>query len=223
VIGNERLTALAGAVLLVLFAVETMTVVDLGALIWVHFFVGVLLVGPLAVKTASTGWRFLRYYTHSPVYRRKGPPGPMLRVLAPLLVASTVALIGSGLALAATGPAPPVLLQIHMLSFLVWLATIIVHTAAYLAREPQLLRQDWARASESEPSTTAPGRWARLAANVGALAAAGVAAVILLSSAAPWSGWVGGGITKVGIVAVVLILSAIVAAALRRRARRRRA
>jgi hypothetical protein len=62
VIGNERLTALAGAVLLVLIVVELVTVPTLHALLSAHVFVGVLLVGPLAVKTASTGYRFVRYY-----------------------------------------------------------------------------------------------------------------------------------------------------------------
>jgi hypothetical protein len=39
-----------------------------------HLFVGITLVGPLAIKTASTGWRFFRYYTNNPAYRRHGPP-----------------------------------------------------------------------------------------------------------------------------------------------------
>ncbi len=73
VIGNERLTALAGAVLLVLIVVELVTVPNLRALLSVHVLVGVLLAGPLAVKLGSTGYRFLRYYTGSPAYVRKGP------------------------------------------------------------------------------------------------------------------------------------------------------
>src|SRR5258708_7729114 len=53
VVGNERLTALAGAVLLVLFVVELVTVPNLGALLSVHVLVGVLLAGPLPVQLAS--------------------------------------------------------------------------------------------------------------------------------------------------------------------------
>ncbi len=89
VVGNERMTTLAGAVLLVLIVVELVTVPTLRALLSVHVFVGVLLVGPLAVKIGSTGYRFLRYYTRSPAFVRKGPPRLALRVLSPLILAAT--------------------------------------------------------------------------------------------------------------------------------------
>jgi hypothetical protein len=105
VVGNERLTALTSAVLLVLFAVEIVTVVLLRGLMPLHFFVGVLLIGPVAVKTASTGWLFLRYYTRHPG-PAQGTARPAMRVLSPLLLASTLAMIGSGVAPAVTGPAP---------------------------------------------------------------------------------------------------------------------
>src|SRR6266581_7507453 len=68
VIGNARLTALAGAVLFVLMVVELVTVANLRAGLPLHVLVGVLLAGPLAVKLSSTGYRFLRYYTGSPAY-----------------------------------------------------------------------------------------------------------------------------------------------------------
>src|SRR2546423_8474917 len=99
VIGNERLTALAGAVLLVLIVVELVTVPNLRALLSVHVLVGVLLAGPLAVKLGSTGYRFLRYYTGSPAHVRKSPPRLALRVLAPLLPATTPVVIGSRIGL----------------------------------------------------------------------------------------------------------------------------
>jgi hypothetical protein len=122
VVANERPTGFAGALLMILALAEVLTVPALRSLLSVHFFVGVLLVGPLAVKTSCTGWRFLRYYTRAAAYRRKGPPGPLLRfVVAPLLLASTLMLVGSGIALAATGPAPQPLVVLHVLSFVVWL------------------------------------------------------------------------------------------------------
>ena len=73
VVGNERLTALAGAVLLVLILVELVSSANLHALLPLHVFVGVLLAGPLVVKLGSTGYRFVRYYTRSPAYVRSGP------------------------------------------------------------------------------------------------------------------------------------------------------
>src|SRR6266446_9592034 len=86
VVGNERLTALAGAVLLVLILVELVSSAYLRALLPTHVFVGVLLVGPLLVKIGSTFYRFLRYYTRSPAFVCKGPPRLPLRVLGPLLL-----------------------------------------------------------------------------------------------------------------------------------------
>jgi hypothetical protein len=61
VVGNERLTALAGAVLLVLIVVELVTSVRLRMLLSAHVVAGVVLAGPLAVKLGSTGYRFVRY------------------------------------------------------------------------------------------------------------------------------------------------------------------
>jgi len=72
--GNEQLTATVGTILLVLLVVMGVTILRLHQLIAVHQFVGVLLVGPLALKATSTGYRFTRYYTGDPAYRRKGPP-----------------------------------------------------------------------------------------------------------------------------------------------------
>jgi hypothetical protein len=211
VLGNERLTALTGAVLLVLFAVETVTVVLLRGLMPAHFFVGVLLIGPVAVKTASTGWRFLRYYARHPAYRRKGPPRPAMRVLSPLLLVSTLAVIGSGVALALTGPAPALLLRIHVISFLAWLALVIIHVTVYAARLPTIIGADWRRRTvRREPRT---GRWARLVVNVAALVAAGIPALALAPTAAPWAGSLEQAVSGFGVLAVVAIATTAVVAA----------
>lgn len=60
--GNERLTAMTGAVLLVLFAAECFTTLMMGSLLTLHFFLGMLLLGPVCLKIGSTVWRFTRYY-----------------------------------------------------------------------------------------------------------------------------------------------------------------
>ena len=103
--GNARLTAWIGAILFVLFAVEGVTVLDISGLITWHVVVGVLLVPPALVKTASTGWRMVRYYTGSRPYRQAGPPPMLLRVLGPLVVVATLAVLASGLVLIVIGPA----------------------------------------------------------------------------------------------------------------------
>ncbi|HKN99583.1 MAG TPA: hypothetical protein VJX10_20855 [Pseudonocardiaceae bacterium] len=209
---NERLTALTGGVLLVLFAVEIITVVPLRSLLSIHFFVGVLLMGPLAVKVASTGWRFARYYTRHPAYRRKGPPDPVSRRLAPVLLAATLAVVGSGIALAATGPAAPIPLRIHVVSFLVWLVVGAVHVVVYVRRVPALIADDWRTA----PPVPVTGRRGRLAVNVAALVAAAGAAALLLPTVAAWTAWLNQGVAGPGIVGVVVI-AATAAVILRRR------
>ena len=102
--GNERLTSMAGAILIVLLAVLGVTILRIGQLIWVHLFVGLVLLGPLAVKLASTGYRFVRYYPHGPAYRSKGPPQPLMRAIAPMVVASMVVVFVSGVLLLIDGP-----------------------------------------------------------------------------------------------------------------------
>ena len=125
VIGNERLTALAGAVLLVLILLELVSSANLQALLPLHIFVGVFLAGPLVVKLGSTGYRFVRYYTKSPAYVRSGPPRLPLRVLASLLLVTTLAVVGSGIGLVVAGPAQAGLLRpLHSVSVVLWLALI---------------------------------------------------------------------------------------------------
>ena len=55
--GNARLTAWTGLFLLVLFIAELVTLLDVRGLIGWHLSVGVLLVPPALLKTATTGWR----------------------------------------------------------------------------------------------------------------------------------------------------------------------
>ena len=107
VVANSRLTATVGAILFVALAVEGVTIYDVQAMFVLHAFVGLFLVPVALLKLCTTGYRFVKYYGHDPAYRRKGPPHPILRILAPLVVASTVALLGTGVALLAVGPATP--------------------------------------------------------------------------------------------------------------------
>jgi hypothetical protein len=109
--GNERITALTGMVLLILFAVEGFTILSIHRLLTLHFFLGMLLIGPVALKACSVLYRFVRYYTGAEEYRRKGPPTPLLRVLGPIVLLSSLAVIGTGVMLAITGPSGLVLQQ----------------------------------------------------------------------------------------------------------------
>jgi hypothetical protein len=131
--GNERLTTATGIVLLVLLAVIGVTLLRLQSLLWVHLFVGMLLIGPIVLKLASTGYRFVRYYTANPRYRRKGPPAAPLRMIAPIVVLTTVVVFVSGVLLLLIGPSSrSALLPFHKISFIVWVAFTSLHVLAHL-------------------------------------------------------------------------------------------
>src|ERR1700712_1652757 len=67
--GNERLTVLTGGVLVVLTAAVGVTIIRIGQLMWLPLFLGLVLIGPVALKLGSPGYRFARYYPHNPAYR----------------------------------------------------------------------------------------------------------------------------------------------------------
>jgi hypothetical protein len=100
----------------------------------VHIFVGMLLLGPVALRLASIGYRFARYYTGRVEYLRLGPPAPVMRFLvAPVLVLSTLTLFGSGVALFA-GPHRGPILSLHKASFVVWFGAMTIHVLAHTLR-----------------------------------------------------------------------------------------
>jgi hypothetical protein len=143
--GNERLTASTGALLLVLLAVEGLTVLSLRSLLSLHIFIGVLLIPPVLLKIASTGFRFVRYYMGDGPYVRKGPPALLLRALGPVIVLSSVVLFATGVALLVTGPGGGAIRGIHKLSFIVLFAALGVHVLAYVRKLPALVTADWRR------------------------------------------------------------------------------
>jgi hypothetical protein len=131
--GNRRLTAVTGAVLLGLLAVECATAFRIYQFLPVHYFVGLLVVPPVLLKLGSTGYRFLRYYAGDPAYRRDGPPSASMRLLAPVVVVATVVLLGSGVELWLFGfRFGAVWLKIHEDSFLVWFFAMGAHALSHL-------------------------------------------------------------------------------------------
>jgi hypothetical protein len=101
--GNALLTAWTGLVLLVVSSAELLTLFNVRGLISWHVALGALLIPPAGMKTASTGWRMVRYYAGATPYRRAGPPPMLLRVLGPVVVASTLGLLGTGVLLVLLG------------------------------------------------------------------------------------------------------------------------
>lgn len=143
-LGNERLTALTGVALLVLLAVEGVTIVWLRPFLNVHLFVGLLLIPPVALKLASTGYRFVRYYTGDPGYRRRGPPHALLRWTAPMVVLSTVTVLASGVWLLLAGPrSRDAVLPVHKVSFIVWGVFTGVHVLGHVAAVPRAVAGEY--------------------------------------------------------------------------------
>ncbi len=143
VAGNERLTAMTGTLLLFGFAVEGVTVLEIRQLLVLHVIVGGLLIGPVLLKIASTGYRFIRYYTGSKAYVRKGPPAPLLRLLGPLVITTSVAVLSTGILAAVAGPRSGPWLFLHKASFVLWFGVMTIHVLNYAPRLPRLLSERW--------------------------------------------------------------------------------
>jgi len=148
--GNEQLTALAGILLVVFLAVEGATLLNLQALLTVHVFVGMFLLPVVALKMGSTGWRMARYYLGREEYVRRGPPAWPLRIfVAPVVVASTLVLFGTGIYLLAVHEVQGTAVGLHKASFVVWFVATSIHVLARLlplrealrARHPGLVRR----------------------------------------------------------------------------------
>jgi hypothetical protein len=184
--GNEQLTAITGTILIVLLAVIGVTILRIGQLISVHLFVGLLLIGPVALKLASTGYRFARYYTHDSAYRRKGPPMTALRLIAPMVVLSTLLVFASGLVLLFNGPGDRGQWGlIHKASFIIWVAFTVLHILGHLPGLPASLRAvRHANPSRPVAQLGAAGRWIAIS---GALVAGLVLAIVLIPDFAAWT------------------------------------
>ncbi len=188
--GNARLTAWTGLVLFVLLAVEGVTILDIRGLLTWHLVVGVLLIPPALLKTATTGWRIVRYYTGSRPYQAAGPPPMPLRLLGPLVVLSTLAVLGTGLVLILIGPDASRrtligtggrgldAVMLHKASFLIWIAVTSLHVIGRLVPALRLVGARGAR--------VVPGRAWRGATLVVTMVVAVVLAVVIVGSASPW-------------------------------------
>jgi hypothetical protein len=175
----------------VLFLAELFTILDVrGFLSW-HVVIGVLLIPPALLKTGTTGWRIVRYYTGNGPYRAAGPPPMLLRLLGPLVILSTLAVLGTGLALILINPqsgrdglvsvgsfaVSPLFL--HKASFVVWAAATGLHT---LGRLIPALRLTVIPAL----SRHVPGRLSRTLALSVTVVVAIIVSILALSAAGPW-------------------------------------
>jgi hypothetical protein len=181
VAANARLTGAVAVALLVMLAAEGATIPFIGSLLGPHIFIGMLLIPPVLVKLGSTGYRFVRYYSRSPAYVRRGPPHIALRWLAPGVVLTTIALFGTGVALIVQGPPSDTLQFAHKLSFIAWVALMSLHVLGHLLELPQLASADWRRSD-----VRVAGAGVRAAALATALLAGVVLGVLTLPLDSSW-------------------------------------
>lgn len=188
--GNERLTTVVGATLIVLLAVIGLTILRIGQLLSAHLFVGMLLVPPVLLKLSSTGYRFFRYYTGNPRYREKGPPELALRVIAPMVVLSTLVVFVSGIVLLFAGPSSRATwFPIHKDSFFVWVAFMAIHVIGHLPSMPRVLRADYSRYAAydyEDMGGDVTGRAGRVLTLSGALMAGVVLAILVIPEFGSW-------------------------------------
>jgi hypothetical protein len=185
VASNARLTGAAAAVLLVLLAAEGATIPFIGQLIGPHIFIGMLLVPLVLLKLGSISYRFARYYAGSARYRHKGPPSLPMRVLAPGVVLTTLALFATGIALAIAGPDGGGELKfLHKASFVAWFGLMAIHVLGHLLELPRLALPDWRRNAGREAALAGSGL--RIALVSAAVLAGFALALATLSLAGPW-------------------------------------
>ena len=185
--GNSRLTATNGVLLLVLVAIEGLTLVSLRPLLPAHVFVGMLLIPPIALKLGSTGYRFARYYTGDEAYVLAGPPQLLMRALGPFVIAATLALFGSGSPCSPSGQPgldrEPAQGELRRLAHRTG-----VHVLGHILHVPGLAAADF-----RAPRERRSGSWLRQAAVAAALVAGLVLAIATLQYAAPWQAVIGSG------------------------------
>jgi hypothetical protein len=184
--GNEQLTAATGVVLIILLAVLGITIIQIGQLIWLHLFLGLLLLGPVILKMGSAGYRFVLYYVKDASYRRKGPPETWLRLIAPIVVLTTIGVFVTGVLLLIVGPANrQPLSEIHKVMFIVWGVFTALHVLGHLPRMPEALR------ISRDTRDRLPGLQAGLAGRtivlVGAVVAGLVLAIVLIPDFSAWT------------------------------------
>lgn len=182
--GNSRLTASTGGLLTLLLLIEGFTILDVRGYITLHAAVGLILLGPVALKCASTMYRFARYYTGEPAYVHRGPPHPILRLIGPLVVLSTVAVLATGIVLLADRGSSGTWISLHQASFIVWLVLMGVHFLGHLQEAAVGTTRDLRRAGGDPARRRQSLRW--LAVGVSLLVGVAVAAAFT-PSASSWN------------------------------------
>jgi hypothetical protein len=113
-----------------------------------------------------------------------------LRVIAPMVVLSTLVVFVSGGVLLFVGPsAHTTWFPIHKDSFFVWAAFMAIHVIRHLPSMPRVLRADYSRLADfdyGELGGDVTGRAGRVLALSGALVAGVVLAILVIPEFGAW-------------------------------------
>jgi hypothetical protein len=180
--GNARITGSVGAAIFVLLFLEGLTVLRVKELISWHVFFGVLLIPFVAVKIASTTYRFARYYSGRREYVEKGAPPLVLRMLGPFVTVTTVAVLGTGIGAVLENGRSRWLVDAHKVSFFLWFAAMTLHVLGHALETPALAFADWRRSGRRQT----PGARARFVVLAVTVAVAVPLAVASLGWAHHW-------------------------------------
>ncbi len=176
---------MTGLAVLVLLPLPYVTALSLDLLWRVHFFSSLLLVPLLLVKLGGTGWRAARYYLRDCEYRADGPPHPMARLSAPVLVASTVVLFISGVVMMLDGNRFAPWSTIHNGAAIVFTGALGLHLLAHLGDAPVEAGAD-VRPGLTAGAGGVPGAGRRVAITVAAFVI-GLALAAVAMPSAQWA------------------------------------
>ncbi len=158
-----RLTSLLGILLFLLLAVEGISVPIISKLLTLHVLVGMILVPVMALKIGVTSYRFSQYYMKKQDFVSAGPPWMPLRIIAPIIILSTIVMMFSGIELALTGPTGlsfSLWKPLHEASFVLWFILMVPHVFAYLLRATNTSYRELIRL-RSKDSKASTSSWNR--------------------------------------------------------------
>ncbi len=158
-----RLTSITGVTIFALLAIEGLSVPAISQLFTLHVVVGMILLPVMALKIAVTSYRFLLYYLGRSDFVQAGPPWMPLRLIAPLIILSTVVLMLSGVELMLVGPhgaSFTLWKPLHQVAFVVWFILMVPHVLAYLMRAVRTSFGDLGRL-QSRSYKTSTSSWTR--------------------------------------------------------------
>ena len=145
----------------------------IGRLLTLHVFLGMLLLGPVALEAGSVGAGSSATTRGASRTGAKGRQCSLLRLIGPVIMLLTACVFCSGIMLAVAGPGDgnrgPLWLTVHRIGFIAWAFFITIHVLAYVWRLPRLLAAEARGAAMPQGDTdghAAAGRHARRAMEV---------------------------------------------------------